>query len=360
MSLMISLALLTGCRAEKKIEPSREIVRYVEARSASDLHQKSGAAYIGIVRGDVEMDLSFKVNGILDLIGPPGKQDWEEGITVKKGQVLAQLKQADFSNAVAIARAHADLDQKQFERNRKLLDTGAVSKQEFDVFAANKSSSKAALAQAEQALLDSTLVSPIDGTILARFANAGETVPAGKIVLRIANLRVMSVELGVPDKLVHYFKVGDRNVPATISALEGYPPFMGEISEVGVAAKNEARLFRIVIKLPNPDGKIKSGMTASVPVGDLRIAPGVKAVTVPVSALVSRKEAATQNELAVYVVEEGGTVREQAVQTGDFVGSSIVVTRGLKAGDKVVVVGASILYPGARVEAREATPWQRF
>src|SRR5260370_13654816 len=73
----------------------------------------------------------------------------------------------------------------------------------------------------------------------------------------------MSVELGVPDRLVSLFSV-NKEIDVDISALAGRPPFRGRISEVGVAASNAGRLYRVVITVPNPDGLIKSGMTATV------------------------------------------------------------------------------------------------
>ena len=71
-----------------------------------------------------------------------------------------------------------------------------------------------------------------------------------------------------------------------VSGLEGLPPFRGRVSEVGVAASGEGRLFRVVIKVPNPDGLLRSGMTARIHVGDTpAVKPGT--VCVPLSALVT-------------------------------------------------------------------------
>ena len=63
------------------------------------------ASYLAPVKFDHETDLSFKVGGILVSIGPAPGTDWDEGTPVKAGTVLAELKQADFTNALNSARA---------------------------------------------------------------------------------------------------------------------------------------------------------------------------------------------------------------------------------------------------------------
>ena len=63
------------------------------------------ASYLALVKFDHETDLSFKVGGILVSIGPAPGTDWDEGTPVKAGTVLAELKQADFTNALNSARA---------------------------------------------------------------------------------------------------------------------------------------------------------------------------------------------------------------------------------------------------------------
>jgi multidrug efflux pump subunit AcrA (membrane-fusion protein) len=138
-----------------------------------------------------------------------------------------------------------------------------------------------------------------------------------------------------------------------VSGLEGLPPFKGRVTEVGVAASSEGRLFRVVIKVPNPDGLLRSGMTARIHVGDTpTMTPGT--VCIPLSALVthvadSSSQANGQTQLGVFVVQDGKAMK-RAVKTGDIFNSSIQITEGLRAGEQVVTSGASFLYGGAPVE----------
>ena len=261
---MLGIALaLAGCGKPAARPPEKSLVRTAAVQSMSDVRSNGDASYLAQVKFDHETDLSFKVGGIVVSIGPAVGTDWDEATPVKAGTVLAELKQADFTNALNSARARADLMVKQLERFRKLRVTDAISQQELDVTEADWRTAQSQLDQAEQNLRDSRLVAAKDGVVLARYINSRVTVSSGQRVLRFADTSLMSVELGLPDRLVGRLTPG-KEIPVEVSALEGMPPFRGRVSEVGVAATSEGRLFRVVIKVPNPDGLLRSGMTARI------------------------------------------------------------------------------------------------
>ena len=129
-----------------------------------------------------------------------------------------------------------------------------------------------------------------------------------------------------------------------VSGLEGMPAFKGRVSEVGVAASGEGRLFRVVIKVPNPNGLLRSGMTARIHVNDAAgVKPGM--VVVPLSALVTFPPG---TQVGVFVVQDGKAMK-RLVKTGDILNSSILITEGLRAGEQVVTSGAAFLYDGAPI-----------
>ena len=349
--LCVALAL-GGCGKPAARPPEKALVRTAAVEPKDNARSDGEASYLALVKFDHETDLSFKVGGILDGIGPVAGTDWDEGTPVKAGTVLAELKQADFTNALSSARAHAELAGKTLERFRKLRGTDAISQQELDVTEADWRTAQAQLDQAEQNLRDSRLMAAKDGVVLMRYVNSRVTVAPGQRVLRFADTSLMSVELGLPDRLVGRLSPG-KEVPVEVSGLEGLPPFRGRVSEVGVAASSEGRLFRVVIKVPNPDGLLRSGMTARIHVGDTPPAkPGT--VCIPLSALVTlapdgRSAGTGQTQVGVFVVQDGKATT-RAVKTGDILNSSILITEGLRAGEQVVTSGASFLYDGAPIE----------
>jgi multidrug efflux system membrane fusion protein len=351
---LLGVALgLVGCGKPAARTPEKSLVRTAVVESADKIRSDGEASYLASVRFDQETDLSFKVGGILIGIGPVPGKDWDEGTPVKAGTVLAELKQADFLNALNSARARAELAGKTLERLRKLRATDAISQQELDIIVADWRTAQAQLDQAEQNLRDSRLVATKDGVVLARHVNSHVTVGQGQRVLRFADTSLMSVELGLPDRLVGRVVPG-KEIDVEVSGLEGLPPFKGRVTEVGVAASIEGRLFRVVIKVPNPDGLLRSGMTARIHVGDPAVAkPGT--VCIPLSALVTlppgeqSQTSSGKAQLGVFVVQDGKAMR-RVVTTGDILNSSILITEGLRTGEQVVTAGASFLFEGAPVE----------
>lgn len=356
--LLLLLSVMAGCGKHPHPEAEKMAVQTDTAKPLDSLRSGDSAAYIAMVRAENETDLGFKVGGIVDIIGPEPGSDWNEGTVVKQGAALASLKQSDFVNALNSARAQAELTTKQFERFRRLRESDAISQQELDVSEANYHTAQAQLDQANQNSHDSQLRASIDGVVLARYVNSGVTVAAGQRLLRFAGNTTMQIELGMPDRLVAFFSPG-KEVDVEISAFEGRPPFRGRVSEVGVAASQDGRLFRVVIKVPNPDGVIRSGMTATVRVGDpARF--GRDAVLVPLSALVTfappgQGRLAESSQLAVFVID-GGKALRRPIKTGDILRSSIIITDGLKSGEVVVTSGASLLYDGQSVEVLQNVP----
>lgn len=345
---LVLVCLLAGCKRHQPAPVQAIPVHYVLARSAQDAAARTHPAYLAVVRGDRETDLSFKVGGILDRIGFDAATDWVEGAEVKQGDVLAQLRQSDFINATNSAHAEAELNNKQFERSSALLKEGAVSQQEYDSMNARRIASTSALDQKLQDLRESTLRAPFTGTILARLVNSGQTVAAGQTVLRLASLDQMSVEVAVPDRMVGSVEVG-QTVRIRIAGIEREYT-TNVVSEVGVAAREGGRLFRVVIKIPNDERRIKSGMTAQVYLQEEAALPP-RAVLVPLSALVG----GPTNGLSVFVVGEDNRARVRPVTTDEIQLSAILVTEGLQPGEKVVTLGASRLHDGAAVDARPAS-----
>jgi len=350
-ALMVSGALLAGCDGKKPVARQKLVVRVTTAQSPDATKARASPEYLGMLRADVETVLSFKAGGTLDCIGRANEpQDWQEGTRVAKGEVLARLQEDDFISSVKSTRAKYEADAQQYARTEKLRATGAMSQRDLETTAAAKLASEAALAQAEQAVKDCVLLAPYDGTISARLASKGETILAGKTVLKIADMRQMSVELGIPDRVIGRIHVGNE-LPVRVSSLEA-KTFTGQVSEVGVTAKEGARLFRVVIKLKNPTGELKSGMTASVATANKDISPQ-GSVLIPLSALVSASKSSATDQLAVFVVDADGNAHERPVKTDDLVRSSILVTEGLEPGEKVVTAGASTLCEGMAVDARQ-------
>ena len=354
---------LAGCRPASAPAPATPpapaasaqlAVDYVLAAPLAAAHTQTGFSFLGLVRCDTEALLAFKVPGQIVAIGPEGeREDWREGTPLAAGAVLARLDTADFINLVAAARSRAEFTRAAFARQAELFAAASISQNDFEAARAQTETAEAELARAEQNLADTVLRAPYAGVLLARFAKTGEVTAAGKPVLRLGDFRRVSIDVGVPETSLVDLAVGQTH-PVRLTAFPD-ATHRATISEIGAAAAEGSRLFRVVLKLPNPDGRLRPGMTASVRF-DRTVPPAAGAVVVPLSALFSPPQTTPGvRAAAVYVVGPGDVARLRRVTTGDFVGSSIIITAGLQPGDRVVTVGTAQLHDGARVLARPAT-----
>jgi multidrug efflux pump subunit AcrA (membrane-fusion protein) len=113
---------------------------------------------------------------------------------------------------------------------------------------------------------------------------------------------------------------------------------------VAPSADATSRVFEVEVTIPNPDGRLKSGMIASLEVGGAAVPASAATPLVPLNAVVRPPGEATG--YAVFVVQGESTrptARLRRVQLGDVTGNLIRVTGGLQGGERVIVRGATLV-----------------
>lgn len=216
--------------------------------------------------------------------------------TVKKGQLLAQIDPASFEAQVAQASANlllacANLEKSKvvvrdtlttLERNKILFSKNFISKSDLDTSDTNYLSAlaqvKASEAQVEQAraalnlantnLRYTQILSPVNGTVISRSIDVGQTVAASfqtPTLFTIAqDLTKMQIETSVDEADIGSIKT---NQPVTFT-VDAYPDqtFKGNVSEIRNAPTTVQNVvtYAVIVKVDNPELKLKPGMTANV------------------------------------------------------------------------------------------------
>lgn len=292
---------------------------------------------------------------------------------VKKGQLIAKIDSATFEAQVEQAKANllsaqanlekaaaALLDAKRgMDRSRELFSKNMVAKSELDTSETNHetakaqvSVAKAQIAQAEAALKIAEtnlrytrIVSPVDGTVVSRNVDVGQTVAASfqtPTLFNIAqDLTKMQINSSVDEADIGKVKVG-QPVEFTVDA---YPDttFKGRVSEVRNAPITVQNVvtYDVVVKVNNSELKLKPGMTANVSV----IVSSMKGILrIPNAALRFRPEDVRNNKdktrekgSAVWIIEEGKPKRVK-VTSGIGDGSyTELASDDLKEGQEVIV-----------------------
>jgi HlyD family secretion protein len=312
---------------------------------------------------------------------------------VSKGQIVAKIDPAPFqvkvqSSAAAVAnakakvlKAQADLALKKltYERNQKLLDRTLVSQNDLDTAKSGYDQAVAQLAldvagvQQAKADLDAAkiqlaytdITSPVDGVVVSRSVDVGQTVAASfqtpTLFLIAQDLTKMQVDANVSESDIGNVTTGQ----AVTFRVDAYPDrdFHGKVVQVRNAPINVQNVvtYDVVVAFDNPKLELRPGMTATItittaeaadalriPVRALRFRPerSVRSETnatrssLPTAALASLSESRRQqrHSPAVFVpIEEGGLKRVE-VQTGVQNESYAALLSGeLQEGDLVII-----------------------
>jgi HlyD family secretion protein len=315
---------------------------------------------------------------------------------VKAGQVVAQIDPALFQATVtqaegdlANAQAALELAKLNATRTQELFAKKTSSQADVDQANANLHQAKAnvkikqgALDKAKADLDHCTITSPIDGVVISRNVDVGQTVAASlqaPVIFAIANdLTKMQIDANVAEADVGVVKI-DQNVDFTVDAFP-MQTFHGKVVQVRNAPITVQNVvtYDTVIGVRNPDLKLKPGMTANVSIiiahkdNVLQIKNAALRYRPPDTTPVETRRTSTSRagrpgggrsgaaqegraERTVYVLPSGAShPKPVQIKTGISDGITTEVTEGLKEGDRVVTAEVT------SAAARPSTPANPF
>ncbi len=307
-------------------------------------------SFTGTVGARVQSDLGFRVPGkVLERLADVGQ-------TVKRGQPLMRIDPTDLrlaagaqEEAVAAARARASQTAADEARQRDLVSAGAVSASAYDKVKAAADSARAELKAAEaqanvarNATSYAVLLAGADGVVVETMAEPGQVVNAGQTVVRLAHAGSREAVVALPETLRPPIGSIGR---ATLygSGLTG-PAKLRQLSD---AADRQTRTFEARYALEGQLADAPLGSTVSIQIPDGRPAA---ALQVPIGAIFDPGKGP-----GVWLVQgEKPQVTWRAVQVAGLGDETAWVVGDLKAGDRVVALGAHLLHDGEQVRVAES------
>lgn len=303
------------------------------------------------------------------------KRTFKEGSDVKAGATLFLIDpaqfQAEYNSADAsVQRAEATLLQTQLKakRYKPLVETNAVSKQEYDdVVAAEKqatadlAAAKAARENARLSLGYATVTSPIAGRVGRELVTEGALVGQGDatpmaVVQQIdpiyVNMTQSSTEALELQRAISDGRLkgaGQDSLKVTLLTEDGHEyAHSGKLLFTDVSVDPSSGAVTLRATFPNPERLLLPGMYVRARVEQ---AVNENAITVPQQAVTR-----TPGGSAVMVLDANNKVAARPVTTGNASNNSWVITDGLKEGDRVIVEGLQKVQPGATVKPVQ---WQK-
>jgi HlyD family secretion protein len=346
----LAIVLLTSGNGEWKINSTKAEEKEVEMTVTAT----------GYVQPVDKVDVGTQVSGVIEKIFVDFNSQ------VKKGQLLAELDKSTLIEKVSQAQAsvsssQSDLTyaQQNYDRIKMMYDAKAATQASYED-AVNKltqaktalTNAKANLHQAQVNLSYAEIYSPIDGVVLNRAVDQGQTVAASfntPTLFTIANdLTNMQVEADVDEADIGQVKVGQK-VSFTVDA---YPDltFDGKVNQIRMqpTVTSNVVTYTVIVEAPNPDEKLFPGMTANITI----TTEIEKGLAVPTEALsftpteemmkglqINPKEITAKNkgkQSAIWI-KNGETISQRKVKIGLNNGVSTIIKDGLKTGDTVVL-----------------------
>ncbi len=278
---------------------------------------------------------------------------------VKKGQVIAELDKTNLTSSLKTAQANKqsvlsnlNYQKANYERYKTLYDKGLISASEYEAAQLSYQQAREQLAQAQEEVQRAqtnlgyaTITSPIDGIVLSKAVEEGQTVAASfstpELFTIAQDLTNMQVVADVDEADIGGVREGCR-VTFTVDA---YPNdvFSGEVTQVRQEATNTNNVvtYEVVISAPNAELKLKPGLTANVTIFTSELHD---VLTVPTKALRYTPEKETvggrnivpsQAKHKVWVLE-GNSVKAIAVEIGQSDGSNTQIISGLTEGQEII------------------------
>lgn len=260
----------SGEQAPKRVD----IPTPAKALAGEAAYETSNHRWLGSVRAKHHVELAPGMTGVIASISV------EEGDTVKAGQQVFRIEGSEVKLAVsqaqaALAAAELQLSEakREAERTRKLAEKGSVGAANLEraeagvaVADAGVKQAKAAVSMARARTADLTVESPISGVVTAKYKNVGEvaTMMPPTTVVVIDDLSIVEVRVRVPE-----LKLREIDVGSTVAV---YFPALDDtrevnITRIGNAVDPHTRTIELIIEVPNPDLRIKSGMSVEVELG---------------------------------------------------------------------------------------------
>ncbi len=361
--IVVIVAVIVVLLIRLRHKPQPQPLPVVETGSVITEDVNIYGEYVGRIRAQQLVEVRARVEGYLE------SMLFEEGTYIKKGQPLfiidPTIYRANMMKAKANlnkAKAAEEKAKRDLERIRPLYEQNAASRLDLDNAVAAYETAKAdvvvseaELSLAQQTLSYTTVTSPISGYISERNADIGTLVgPGGKSLLAtVVNSDTVRIDFSMTS--LEYLKSRSRNVNlgqrdesrtwdpyVTITMADGSVyPYRGLVDFADPKVDPKTGTFSVRAEMKNPDHALLPGEFTRV---KLLLDVREDAIAVPSKAVEVEKGGAY-----VYVVRPDSIVERRFIETGPELDNTIVVERGLDAGENIIVEGYHKVKNGMKV-----------
>jgi len=304
------------------------------------------------ISGTLAAELSATIRS--QLTGSVISTSAEQGQSVSKGTVLGRIDafalQEAFMSAkstLASAQTTFDIASRDYARQKKLLDAGAIAPRDLEASQRTYTSAQAQvetarsqLANASKNLENTRIVAPFAGIVSQKNVSAGDVVQPGTALFTVVDPSSMRLDASVASNQLSAVRVGTD----VLFSVTGYPgqQFHGRVTRVSPVVDPSTRQVMITVSIPNAGRHLVAGLYA-----DGRLSSETQnGIVVPATAIDTRMQRPAVVRL------RKGVVERTDVQLGmrDLNAETVQITSGVSVGDTLLVAAAQAISPGTPVK----------
>ena len=343
--IAVAVYLLSGNKKEEKIS--------FETAKVEKGNIQTSITATGTIEPVTSVTVGTQVSGIVS------KLYVDYNSVVRKGQVIAELDKTNLISELnaqkanlSSAQSSLNYQQSNYNRYKTLYDKGLVSADEYESARLSYQQAKEQVATARESVQRAqtnlgyaTITSPIDGVVLSKAVEEGQTVAASfntpELFTIAQDLTDMRVIADIDEADIGGVKEGQR-VTFTVDAYSE-DSFNGRVTQVRQQATTESNVvtYEVVISAPNVDLKLKPGLTANVTIytlekNDVLIVPSKALRFMPNEAFLPKGESIEDVESPAKLwTKEGNVYKAHAVKVGTTNGIYTEILSGIQAGTEV-------------------------
>ena len=291
----------------------------------------------GTLQADESVELTSEAAGKITDIR------FEEGARVQQGELLVQINDAELQAEKQRLEHELQLARDQAARQKRLLEEGGVSQEEYDATANEVEVLEADLQLVEARIEKTKVRAPFEGVVGLRAVSEGAYVSPQTRITTLQRLNPIKVNISVSEKYASRVGPG-QSIAFSVRGRDDR--LTGEVYATDTQVDPDTRTLQLRARAPNPVGTLRPGMFADVTV---TLGTVDDAIVVPSFAVLP-----TLGGQRVFVVENG-TAQPQNVTLGVRTDSTVQVTDGLALGDTVITSGIQEMRAGlpVRIETLE-------
>jgi len=347
------LFLLNRGRDGKSAVPQDEsineaIATMVEVETISTRNILEFIESNGIVKAWQEAEISPEVSGKVKTIHAEVGDYLESGDPIiKLDDELLKLKVRKARALVTQLEGHYLTSTRDIARKEALFQDGVISELDLDLAKAKEKADRGLLegAQvslkiAQRDLRESTIRSPIKGTLAERLIDIGTTVSPQMEVASVVDASKVRIRIGVSEKEIHKIKKG-QGVKVHLDAFP-QEEYQGTVFSVGTKANENSLTFPVEVEtINNREPKLKPGMVARL---KIQMGNHSQVVVIPQEFILNE-----EGNLFVFVIQDS-VAHKVKINTGSIINSEVIVEEGLSPGDLLITVGSHTITEGTRVK----------